>query len=187
VGILCRARMRGRLALWAGPEGYGSENSWLVICVMNMRNAQRGEFIYTRGQPRDIEKPRPEISFSPSLLGSSGVKSPWMMRRWRLRKPSVSDGPSANQCPNTGLLSLIGWNMHLLRVLGLGVTAKVRTSYGPRTEETLQAYRGESSASAREEPKAQATSTQRLAAADIRLFVVPLGSQLLSVGLRSIG
>ncbi len=79
------------------------------------------------------------------------------------------------------------WNMQFLQVLGLGVTAKVRTSHGPTTEEILQAYREGPNASAREEPKAPATTTRRLAAADIRLSVLPLGSQLLSVGLRAIG
>jgi hypothetical protein len=70
-------------------------------------------------------------------------------------------------------------------VLGLGVTAKVRTNHGPTTEEILRGYREGPSASAREEPKAPAA--QRLAAADIRLSVVPLGSQFLSVGLRAGG
>ena len=78
------------------------------------------------------------------------------------------------------------WNMQFSHgVLGLGVTAKVHTNHGPTTEEILQASREGPNASAREEPKA--TTTQRLAAADIRLSVVPLGSQLLSVGLRAIG
>jgi hypothetical protein len=61
----------------------------------------------------------------------------------------------------------------------------VLTSHGPRTEENLRAFREEPSAPAREEPKA--TTTQRLAAADIRPSVVPVGSQYLSVGLRAIG
>jgi hypothetical protein len=74
----------------------------------------------------------------------------------------------------------------LQEVLGLGDTANVCTSHGPTTKESLQAYRERPNASAREEPKAPAT-TQRLAAADIRSSVVPLGSQLLSVGLRAIG
>ena len=71
--------------------------------------------------------------------------------------------------------------MQILRVLGLGDTAKVRTSHGT-TEEILQARQEESAASVREEPEAPATTTQRLAAADIRPSVMPLGSQLFSVG-----
>src|SRR5215213_3421423 len=67
-----------------------------------------------------------------------------------------------------------------------GVTAKVRTCHGRTTEEILQAYR-EGPNAAREEPKAPAAPTQRLAAADIRPSVVPLGSQLPSIGLRAIG
>src|SRR5215211_235190 len=69
----------------------------------------------------------------------------------------------------------------------LGVTAKVRTCHGRTTEEILQAYREGPNAAAREEPKAPAAPTQKLAAADIRPSVVPLGSQLLSGGHRSIG
>jgi hypothetical protein len=80
------------------------------------------------------------------------------------------------------------WNMQFLQeVLGPGVTAKVRTSHGPTTEEILQAYREGPNASAREESKAPPTTTQRLAAADIRATVVSPGSQLLSVELRAIG
>ena len=75
----------------------------------------------------------------------------------------------------------------LQEVLGLGITAKVRASHGPTTQETLQAYREGPNASAREEPKAPATTTQKLATADNRPSVVPLGNQLLSVGLRAIG
>jgi len=80
-----------------------------------------------------------------------------------------------------------GWIMQFLQVLRLIVPAKVRTSHGPTTEEILQAYCEGPNASTREEPKAPATTTQRLAAADIRTSVVPLGSQFLSVGLRAIG
>src|SRR5215218_7193035 len=69
----------------------------------------------------------------------------------------------------------------------LGVTAKVRTCHGRTTEEILQAYREGPNAAAREEPKAPAAPTQRLAAADIRPSVVPLGSQSPTVGLRAIG
>jgi hypothetical protein len=75
----------------------------------------------------------------------------------------------------------------LQEVLGPEVTAKVRTSHGPTTEEILQAYREGPNASAREESKAPPTTTQRLAAADIRATVVSPGSQLLSVELRAIG
>jgi hypothetical protein len=78
-------------------------------------------------------------------------------------------------------------NMHFSHVLGPGDTAKVRTSHGPTTEENLRAFRARPSAPAREEPKAPTTTTQGLAAADIRLSVVSVGSQLLSVGLRAIG
>jgi len=76
------------------------------------------------------------------------------------------------------------WNMQCLQeTLGLGVTAKVRTSHGPTTEGILQAYREGPNASARQEPKAPAT--QSLAAADIRPSVIPFCSQFLSVGLRA--
>ena len=70
----------------------------------------------------------------------------------------------------------------------LGVPAKVHTSHGVRGEEILRAFREEPNASAREAPKASAaTTTQQLAAADIRASVVPLRSQLLSMELRAIG
>jgi hypothetical protein len=79
------------------------------------------------------------------------------------------------------------WNMQCLQeTIGLGVTAKVRTSHGTTTEEILQAHREGPNASARQEPKAPATSTQSLAAADIRPSVVPVCSQFLSVGLRAL-
>jgi hypothetical protein len=79
------------------------------------------------------------------------------------------------------------WNMQCLQeTLGLGVTAKVRTSHGTTPEEILQAYREGPNASARQEPKAPATSTQSLAAADIQPSVVLVCSQFLSVGLRAL-
>jgi hypothetical protein len=79
------------------------------------------------------------------------------------------------------------WNMQCLQeTIGVGVTAKVRTSHRTTTEEILQAHREGPNASAHQEPKAPATSTQSLAAADIRPSVVPVCSQFLSVGLRAL-
>ena len=61
-------------------------------------------------------------------------------------------------------------------------TAKVRASHGTTTEQILQPCREGPGASVREEPEAPATTTQRLVAADIRPFAMPLGSQLRLVG-----
>jgi hypothetical protein len=98
--------------------------------------------------------------------------------QWTLIGSSVAQhGASVPNQPKNG------WIMSVLQVLRLIVPAKVRTSHGPTTEEILQGCREGSNASAREEPKAPATTPPRLAAADIRLSVVPPGSRLLSMGL----
>ena len=70
--------------------------------------------------------------------------------------------------------------MRLLQVLESIVPAKVRTNYGPRSEEILPAFSKAPSASAREAPTLEAT--QRFGSSDIWPSVVPLHSCLLAVG-----